>query len=538
MKIAGNIIDLRMRSIYAAELVINGGRITSIDKTGKALGQYLLPGFIDSHLHIESSMVTPAAFASGAVRHGTVAVIADPHEIANVLGVQGVLYMTGNAASVPFRFAFGVPSCVPATPFESNGARITADDVEGLFKLYGMSHLSEVMNYPGVIAGDNEIIEKINIARKLGKRIDGHAPGLKGEDLKIYAGYGISTDHECSSIEEAREKIRAGMKIQIREGSAARNLRELHELFNESPVSLMLCCDDIHPDDLVKGHINMLVRKLLSAGYNIFDVLNAACVNPAKHYGLNTGMLQVGDSADFIVVDNLDSFNIKETYIFGEKVYGEGRSHFSINTGKALNRFNSSGINRESISCNVQGRVIRVIEAYDGQLYTGSFFHKMKENGNSCDTDNDILKIVVKDRYQDYPPVIGFIRGFGLKYGAIASSVAHDSHNIIAVGTDDDSIIKAINLIVDNKGGLVFYSTGRQIILPLEIAGIMTEKPLKEVGVEYTRLTEAAQMAGSKLKAPYMTLSFMALLVIPELKIGDRGLFDVRQFNSVPLIAE
>jgi adenine deaminase len=537
MKIEGKLIDLHGRDVYGAEIVVTDGIISSVTRKSVVNDIYILPGFTDSHVHIESAMVTPSAFACEAVRHGTIGAVADPHEIANVLGFDGVSFMINDAGRVPFRFLFGAPSCVPATPFESSGAVIDAVQTISLLKLPGVGFLSEMMNFPGVLNNDEEILKKIAAARMTGKPVDGHAPGLTGEDLLKYVRAGISTDHECETEKEAIEKINAGMKILIREGSAARNLESLKDLVRKYPKSVMLCTDDIHPDDLVNGHINIIVKRLLGLGYNLFDVLSAASLNPTTHYNTGAGLLRVGDKADFIVIDNPDSFRILETYIGGLRVFDGKNVTFSSAGVKPVNRFNCSKIKANDISTDVNGKKIRVIEAFDGLLYTGTYETVANMPAlDVFDIENDILKVVVKERYQDSKPVAGFIKGFGIKKGAMASSVAHDSHNIIAVGTDDESITRAVNLVVEMKGGLAWCGPEEELSLQLNIGGIMSDGSVAGAADGYKRLTNSVRRNGSTLHAPFMTLSFMALLVIPELKIGDRGLFDVKRFKPVPLL--
>lgn len=537
MKILGKLIDLHLREIYGAEVIVSNDVISAVRREDNVPDRFILPGFTDSHVHVESSMVTPSAFACEAVRHGTVAAVADPHEIANVLGVEGVKFMIEDAERVPFRFLFGAPSCVPATTYESSGAVIDADQTLKLLSMPGVGFLSEMMNFPGVLNNDKEILKKIAAARSTGKPVDGHAPGLSGEALVKYINAGITTDHECETIEEAIEKIGAGMKILIREGSAAKNLESLHSLLEMYPRKVMLCTDDIHPDDLIKGHINLIVKRLLDLGYNLFDVLSSASLNSSRHYETGAGLLRVGDNADFIIIDNPGSFRILETYIGGRQVFDGNRVKFSSAGVKPANRFNCSMITRDDIATDVNGRKIRVIEAFDGLLFTGKHYAvaEMPVPGQ-FDTENDILKIVVKERYNDRKPVAGFIKGFGLKRGAIASSVAHDSHNIVAVGTDDESIVRAVNRVVEMRGGLSWCGPEEEMTLQLNIAGIMSEGTVAESAAGYRQLTDAVRRNGSVLHAPFMTLSFMALLVIPELKIGDRGLFDVGKFEPVPVL--
>ncbi|MCD4769990.1 MAG: adenine deaminase [Bacteroidales bacterium] len=539
MKISGNIIDIFNREIYPVELYIKNGIIDKVVRSCKVYKKFLLPGFIDAHVHIESSMVVPSAFAEIAIKHGTVAVVADPHEIGNVLGISGVEYMIDNGNSVPFKFFFGAPSCVPATAFESSGAIIDERDIKKLLSRNDVKFLAEMMNYPGVINDDIYVRGKIDIAKKLGKRIDGHAPGVVGENLIKYAKSGITTDHECSDMDEARFKLNQGMKVLIREGSAARNLSELHPLLKEDPENVMLCCDDIHPEMLVDGHINKLVKYLIDKGYDLFDVLRAATVNPVEHYDLEVGLLREGEQADFIVVDDPGRMNVLETWIRGKKVYGDGKIYFTIQKADRVNKFNSSSITVDSIRVKNRTGRINVIDVKDGELHTTSFKKRWSE-GRFVDSslDDDILKIVVKERYNDLSPAVAFVRGFGLKKGAFAGSVAHDSHNIIAVGTDDEAIVSVINRVVKMKGGLAATDGGLIAEVPLPIAGIMSDVPCGTIAEQYLHLSDMVKDMGSQLKAPFMTLSFMALLVIPEIKLGDRGLFDGNKFEFIDLFSD
>jgi adenine deaminase len=539
MKIEGKLVDIHRRVIYPAVLTIRGGVIEKIERTENVPDRLICPGLIDAHIHIESSMITPGAFAMEAVRHGTIEVVSDPHEIANVMGIDGVKYMIRDARQVPLRFTFGVPSCVPATGSETNGAEITADDIEKLFNDEGLEYLSEMMNFPGVVYSDKEVMKKLDIAKRLGKPIDGHAPGLSGEMLEKYVEAGISTDHECSNPEEAKEKIRLGMKILMREGSAARNLDALKELYSTDPQMLMLCSDDLHPEMLFKGHINRLVAKLIKEGYDMFDVLRSATINPVLHYNLKAGLLRKDDRADFIIVDSLYEMNVRETWIDGEKVYGEGKVYFDYKPLAGINNFRCTPLVEKDIEVRNSGRGMRVIEAYDGELITGELTVTVPGRRIvESDISGDILKIVVKDRYKDNPPAVGFIKGFGIEKGAFASSVAHDSHNIIAVGTDDRDIVKVINKIILLRGGLAVSDGSVVNSLQLDIGGIMTTRKCSEVKDDYESLNEIVKSLGCRMKAPFMTLSFMALLVIPDLKIGDKGLFDVKQFQPVALFVD
>lgn len=536
MKISGKLVNIHERNIYPADIYIDNNRIGRIDKVENSPDVYILPGLIDAHVHIESSMITPGAFALAAVQHGTIGTVSDPHEIANVLGTAGVEFMIEDARKVPFYFYFGAPSCVPATSFESNGAVLDQKKVEHLLKRKDIKYLSEMMNFPGVIFDDSEVNGKIEAAIRLGKPVDGHAPALSGEQLKKYINAGISTDHECSTLAEAEEKISLGMKILIREGSAAKNLNALKDLYLKHPEMVMLCSDDLQPEMLKTGHINRLIAQLINEGYDKYDVIRSATINPVEHYGLEAGLLRTGDNADFIVVKDLQKMNVLETWRMGERIYGEGKTSFTFNQAKALNNFNCSKINAFDIAVKNLYSKFRVIIAVEGELLTGTM---NASPGNTeyldPDTTRDILKIVVKDRYRDLPPAIGFINGFGLKTGAFASSIAHDSHNIIALGTNDKDITESINRLVDLKGGLAISANGSISSVQLNIGGIMTTRSCEEIASDYDNLNKLAGELGCPMKAPFMTLSFMALLVIPELKIGDRGLFNVKEFKPVSL---
>jgi len=531
MKVEGYIVDLHGKSIYGGVIVIEKGIIKSIVKTGGIHDRYIMPGFVDAHVHIESSMVTPSRFAQAAVTHGTVAVVSDPHEIANVLGVKGIHFMLTDAKSVPVRFLFGAPSCVPATSFETSGAVIDAADIEKLLKDENIGYLGEMMNFPGVLFNDPEVMKKIEAARKYGKKIDGHAPGLTGENLRKYVAAGISTDHECSTLEEAKEKISLGMKILIREGSAARNLDALKPLIDEFPDMVMLCSDDLHPEMLEKGHINLLAARLIDQGYDMFNVLRSATINPVNHYGLKTGLLREGDSADFIVVDDLKTMHVSQTWIGGNCVYFNRNVEFTAADLKPENKFSASKVKIQQIRVKNTGKPVKVIRAFNGELYT-RMDEYLPEKGEfiECNTEKDILKIIVKDRYKDSNPSVGFIKGFGLKSGAFATSVAHDSHNIIALGTNDDDIAEAIDTVIASKGGMCVANGKDKKSLPLPVAGIMSENQVSEVARLYTELSDAVKQMGCTMDAPFMSLSFMALLVIPELKLSDKGLFDGNKF--------
>ncbi|WP_299012176.1 adenine deaminase [uncultured Polaribacter sp.] len=537
MIIKGNIVDILKKTIFKGEVEVENGKILEIRKSNHNNENYILPGFIDAHIHIESSMLVPSEFAKIAVTHGTVATVSDPHEIANVLGVKGVDFMIENGKKVPLKFNFGAPSCVPATSFESAGATINGDDIKLMMENPDIKYLAEMMNYPGVLFEDAEVLEKIQHAKNNNKPIDGHAPGLRGKDATKYIAAGISTDHECFSFDEAKEKLAKGMKVIIREGSAAKNFEALIDLLPENYQNMMFCSDDKHPDDLLLGHINQLCERAVAKGIDVFKVLQAACINPVKHYNLNVGLLQKEDFADFIVVDNLTNFSVLKTYINGELVAKNGESFVKHVDFEVLNNFNTDKKKIEDFRFESSARKIRVIEALDGELVTNQIeADTLIENGNLVsNTTTDILKMAVVNRYKNDTPAIAFIKNFGLKEGAIASSVGHDSHNIIAVGVSDEAICKAVNLIIENRGGVCAVSNTEEKIVALPIAGIMSDKSAKEIGKQYATLDKMAKQMGSKLRAPYMSLSFMALLVIPSLKLSDKGLFngDTFEFTSL-----
>ncbi|WP_200942730.1 adenine deaminase [Dyadobacter sp. Leaf189] len=539
-----NIVDIQEKLVYAAELEMAAGRIVRIENTGQEDPHlpYAMPGFIDAHVHIESAMLTPAQFARLAVVHGTVATVSDPHEIGNVLGLSGVEFMIEDGKRVPFKFCFGAPSCVPATVFETAGATIDAEQVGMLLAKPEIGYLAEVMNFPGVLNEDPDMMQKIAWAKHYNKVIDGHAPGLRGEAAKKYASNGISTDHECFTYEEAREKIDYGVKILLREGSAARNFDALIPLIAEFPEYMMFCSDDKHPDNLVEGHINVLVKRALALGYNLWDVLLAACINPVLHYKLPVGLLKVDDPADMILVNNLNDFRILETRINGETVAENGKTLIYDLRSAHPNHFECSFKNADEFGLSTDSKEneigVRVIEVFDGQLITGELNAAVQvKNGKiAVDIDQDILKIAVVNRYSDIRPAVALIRNFGLKSGAIASSVAHDSHNIIAVGTSDEAIAKAVNLIIGARGGVSAVGVEEEQLLALPIAGLMSDEDGYKVAAAYTEIDQFVKdKLKSTLKSPFMSLSFMALLVIPALKLSDKGLFDGANFNFVPL---
>ncbi|MAD96537.1 MAG: adenine deaminase [Flavobacteriaceae bacterium] len=537
MTIQGNIVDIQNRKIYSGELLIENGKILSIKPIEGAFNHYILPGFVDAHIHIESSMLVPSEFAKIAVTHGTVATVSDPHEIANVLGVKGVEFMIENGKKVPLKFNFGAPSCVPATSFETAGAVIDSNDIKTLLQNPEIKYLAEMMNYPGVLFEDDEVMKKIQWAKKFGKPVDGHAPGLRGDDLTKYIGAGISTDHECFTYEEGLEKFQKGMKVIIREGSAAKNFESLIDLLPEHFENIMFCSDDKHPDDLLVGHINQLCARAVARGIDVFKVLQSACVNPVHHYNLDVGLLSEGDPADFILVDDLESFKVLETYIDGVLVAKNGKSFVADIEFEVLNNFDTSLKKVSDFEFHSASDRIRVIEALDGELITNQIeCDSLIQDGNLVSNiDADVLKMTVVNRYRNEDPAIAFIKNFGLKQGAIASSVGHDSHNIIAVGVSDEMICKAVNLLIENKGGICVVSEEIEEVVALPVGGIMSDQPAEIIGKAYSKLDSLAKQMGSQLRAPFMTLSFMGLLVIPSLKLSDKGLFDGSTFKFTSL---
>jgi len=537
MQISGQVVDIKNRRIYSGEITVENGKIISIVEKQHDVKNFILPGFIDAHIHIESSMLVPSEFAKIAVLHGTVATISDPHEIANVLGSEGVFYMIENGKQSPLKFHFGAPSCVPATSFETAGAEINSDGIKDLLESPDIYYLAEMMNYPGVLFDDSEVLKKIEWAKHFNKPVDGHAPGLRGADLEKYISAGITTDHECFTFEEAQEKLSLGMKVLIREGSAAKNFEALIDLLPEHYENMMFCSDDKHPDDLIVGHINSLCARAVAKGIDVFKVLQSACVNPVNHYKMNVGLLYENDAADFIVVEDLTDFKVLQTYINGELVAENGKSFVKHIPFETPNNFNISKKEVSDFMVSGSPDKIRVIEALEGQLITNEIHFKPKiENGKIIsDPENDILKMAVVNRYQNTKPAIAFIKNFGLKKGAIASSVAHDCHNIVVVGTSDEEICKAVNLIIENTGGICAVNGSETKILGLPVAGIISDKDGWETGKLYQEIDAMAKDLGSNLKAPFMTLSFMALLVIPDLKLSDKGLFSGKAFQFVDL---
>jgi len=537
MQIQGQIVDIRNKRIYSGEVTVANGKIVALTEKEHNVKDFILPGFIDAHIHIESSMLVPSEFAKIAVMHGTVGTISDPHEIANVLGKDGVYYMIENGKKVPFKFHFGAPSCVPATFFETAGAVIDSEQIKELMAHPDMYYLAEMMNYPGVLFDEEEVLKKIAWAKHFAKPIDGHAPGLRGEAIRKYISAGISTDHECFAYEEAAEKLSLGMKILIREGSAAKNFEALIDLLPDHYQNMMFCSDDKHPDDLILGHINQLCARAVAKGIDVFKVLQVACINPVHHYNMTVGTLQVNEAADFIVVENLIDFQVKQTYIDGELVAEEGQSFIPHVDFDKPNNFNTAAKTIQDFEQPSTAKTIRVIEALEGQLITNEIHHSaLIENGKLvANVADDVLKMAVVNRYANTPPAIAFIKNFGLKKGAIASSVAHDCHNIVVVGTSDEEIVDAVNLIIANTGGICAVDGETKKALALPVAGIMSDQDGWEAGRCYQEIDAMAKELGCTLKAPFMTLSFMALLVIPDLKLSDKGLFSGKSFAFTDL---
>lgn len=535
--IAGQIVDVVSGKIFPGEIKVAAGKIISVTACEVVETQFILPGLIDAHIHIESSMLVPAEFARLAVVHGSTATVSDPHEIANVLGLEGVDFMINNGNLTPFKFHFGAPSCVPATGFESSGAIINSLQIDDLLKRDDIYYLSEMMNFPGVIFGDDEVRQKLASAKKHNKPVDGHAPGLDTEDIKKYAGAGITTDHECTDIAEAIDKINAGMHILIREGSAARNFDALVSLLGTHPGKIMFCSDDKHPDELVAGHINLLIKRAIKAGFEPMNVIKACTLNPVRHYNLPCGLLQLGDAADMIIVDNLNDFNIQKTFIDGILVAADGKSLLKSYSYNTPNCFLAHPVTTAELEVAEAPGELKVIQAFDGDLVTAKLLaHPVVSNGKVVsDIPNDILKLTVINRYKPSKPAIAFIKGFGLQCGAMASTVAHDSHNIICIGTNDDDMVTVINSLVENKGGIAVTDGQSLDILPLPVAGLMADIDGYKVAEKYENINKKAVNLGGPLKAPFMTLSFMALLVIPELKLSDQGLFDGTTFSFTEL---
>lgn len=539
-QVSGQIVDVVNSRIFKGTVFVENGKIVNVIEEENDNNQFIMPGFVDSHVHIESSLLVPTEFARLAVVHGTVATVSDPHEIANVLGIEGVKYMIATGKRSPMKFYFGAPSCVPATSFETAGAVLDSKAVDELLSMDDIKYLGEMMNYPGVIFDDNEVVAKINSSKLHSKPIDGHAPLLTGDDLVKYCNSGITTDHECSSLQEAREKVALGMTIQIREGSAAKNFDALIPIIEESPENVMFCSDDMHPHELINGHINSLVKKSISLGYNILDVLKSATLNPIKHYNLEVGLLQKNDPADFIIVDNFIDFNVLKTYIDGKLVAENNKSLIEEAEIELINNFMAENVDVDDFKVYDEGGNIKIISVINGELLTEKTIGRPKSVNDNLvsDVDNDILKIAVINRYEKKKIALGFIKNFGLKKGAIASSVAHDSHNIVVIGCSDEEMTNASNMIINTKGGLVAWSHDDNICIPLPVAGLMTNIDGHKIAADYQALVSLSKEFGSTLNDPFMTMGFMSLLVIPKLKLSDKGLFDCEKFELTTLFEE
>ena len=536
-QVSGQIVDVVNSRIFKGTVFVENGKIVNVIEEENDNNQFIMPGFVDSHIHIESSLLVPTEFARLAVLHGTVATVSDPHEIANVLGIEGVKYMIATGKKSPMKFYFGAPSCVPATSFETAGAVLDSKAVDELLSMDDIKYLGEMMNYPGVIFDDNEVVAKINSAKRRNKPVDGHAPLLSGDDLVKYCNSGITTDHECSNLQEARDKVALGMTIQIREGSAANNFDALIPLIEESPENIMLCSDDMHPHELVRGHINRLVKKAISLGYNILDVLKAATITPVKHYNLEVGLLQKNDPADFIIVDNFIDFNVLKTYIDGKLVAENNKSLIEKTEIDVINNFMAETVDVDDFKVYDEGKNVKIINVISGELLTEKFIGRPKNVNDNLvsDVENDILKIAVINRYEKKKIALGFIKNFGLKKGAIASSVAHDSHNIVVIGCSDEEMANAANMIINAKGGLVAWSHDDEICIQLPVAGLMTNAAGHKIAADYQALVSLSKEFGSSLSDPFMTMGFMSLLVIPKLKLSDKGLFDCEKFEFTTL---
>ena len=562
-------LDVITDSIYPARISVEGGFFKEIvtivinDDSELDISGIILPGFIDSHIHIESTMLTPAQFAKLAVRFGTTSVVCDPHEIANVAGTDGIDFMIENSKSVPFNFYFSIPSCVPATCFETSGAILDSETIGELLKKDEAVALGEMMNFPGVINGDGEVLAKLEKAKELGKPIDGHAPLLSGKDLDKYIAEHISTDHECSNFAEAIEKKEKGMKIMVREGSSAKNMEALfdfsdrldywknHESFGKMPNEVLekrihlpifdfIVSDDKHTTDLIKGHLNESIKKAIDLEISPISAIEMVTVNPSTHYNLNTGAIVKGMQADYVIVDNLNDLNILKTYVAGKCVFDGENVLFDVEETEFKNTFDVSKKESEDfeISCDEPSADVNVIRCFNGELITEaeSATLETKKGFVQPDLEEDILKIAVVERYGGNSIANGFITGFNLKKGAIASSVAHDSHNIVVVGTNSEDMANAVNCLIDNEGGFAIVDGDFEDSLALPIAGLMTNEDSHEVAEKLEKLHKTAADFGCKLDSPFMTMSFMALLVIPAIKISDKGLFDCINFEFIDVI--
>jgi adenine deaminase len=535
--VEGQLVDVVNGKVVPSGVVMEGGKFTEIVTLAEAPNRYLLPGFIDSHIHIESSQLCPSRFAEASVPHGTTAVVSDPHEIANVLGVKGIDLMLEDASNVPLRIFLTAPSCVPATQYERSGATIGVAEIESMLKDPRFVGLGEVMDVQGVLRDDPGIIAKIKAAKAFWKGIDGHCPGLVGNDLVKYINAGMRTDHESITADEAEEKYFLGMWIQVREGSASRDLRSLMPFAKTHEC--MLVSDDLRAKDLVNGHLDVLLRKAVALGMPPMHAIRAVTAWPAWHYNLPGGSVAVGRTADLVVVDDLRNFNVRQVFIAGRLVAEDGVPLFLAEPRTNGLGILPRGLVGEDMLLPAKGEKVsvKVIEAFPDRIESGSLITELpvRDGRVRAMPDQDVLHIALVNRYVDERPVLGFIKGFGLKRGAMATSVAHDSHHLLAVGASPDDMAKAIN-VVSRSGGFAVCEENEVSTLPLEVAGLMSTSPARVVAQIENDLVELLVGMGCRLPAPFMTLSFQSLLVVPELKIGDRGLFDTRRMEVVPAL--
>ncbi|MEM4524889.1 MAG: adenine deaminase [Methanothermobacter sp.] len=531
----GNILNVFTGDIYPAEIIIENGMIKIVRKIKGDFDGILLPGFIDAHTHIESSLMTPSSFAEATIPHGTTAVISDPHEIANVMGLEGIDFMIEDSKRVPLKFFFTAPSCVPSTEFETAGARIGINEIEALLERDEIVALGEMMDFPSVISEDPQVIEKIKAAKRACKPIDGHAPLLSGDDLCRYVEKGISTDHESVYAEEAREKIELGMKIMVREGSSAKNLQELAKVGGDFLVS-----DDMEPGDLIEGHMDAILRKAVEYGIDEVEAVRMVTINPADHYSLDFGAIAPGKSADIVLVDNLKNFTVKKVFINGELVAKDGEKLFKVK-GKERTppqgKIRIKGLESSRLGIRASGNRarVRVIKVFEGQIITSESIHELPIRDGIVQPlpEDDILKVSVIDRYGHGNIGNGFVEGFGIQEGALASTVAHDSHNLIVVGTSTDYMMRAVEILRRSGGGLVAVALDESMHLRLPVAGLMSHERVNILACKARQLNDFVADMGSSLSNPFMTMSFLSLLVIPQLRLSDRGLFNVEERRFV-----
>ncbi len=544
----GRVVNVFSREIVAADVAVYEGSIAGVGsydgpKIYDARDAVICPGFIDGHVHLESTMLSPPELAKAVIPHGTTAIIADPHEIANVMGEKGLRFFLDGTAELPVDIYFMLPSCVPATPLETSGFHLGAAALRSFRKKPRVLGLGEVMNYPGVIKGDREVIAKIRAFS--GMVIDGHAPLLMGRMLNAYVAAGIGSDHECTELAEAEEKLRLGQHIMIREGTLAKNLRTLLPLV--TPITLPHCSfvtDDLHPADLLAcGHLDHLLRQALAAGMELVPALMMVTHNTARYFGLKgRGAIAPGYQADLTILSSVKPLQVQSVIKNGRLIFDQGELLVdieSLKVGADLKAMQVRPWGPEALAIPWEGAKIRVIELIPGQLLTREVVAATVPRRGllEADPERDLLKLVVMERHHGTGNFgLGMVRGFGLKRGAIASSVAHDSHNILCVGANDGDMYAAVKAVEAMGGGLAVAAEGKvRATLPLPIAGLMSTDPLPVVAAKWKELQVASRSLGCPLEEPFMTLSFLALPVIPELKITDRGLVDVRQFKHVPL---